>query len=191
MLDFKFPLPLAKCIRRPSARFVAILAGVTLMAGACARGSGDSLRPEAGLNSNRTTNWNGKNAGGSYGLGRVDNSPLSATSAGSRDTVYFSSDSSELTPESRATLQDQLGWLRSHPSRTLTVEGHADERGTREYNIALGARRADAVRAFFAANGMNPQVVRTVSYGKERPVAVCDDISCWSKNRRAQVVMSR
>lgn len=72
-----------------------------------------------------------------------------------------------------------------------TIEGHADERGTREYNIALGVRRAEAVRSFFASSGINPDLVRTVSYGKERPVATCDDISRWSKNRRAQVVLSQ
>lgn len=173
------------------AQFIAALVGCSLMLGACARGTSEAHKPEASLASGRPTAWNGNNASGrGYGLGRVENSPLSNPTSGSRDTVYFSSNSSELTTDSRATLQDQVAWLRRHPSRTLTIEGHADERGTREYNIALGARRADAVPSFFAANGMNPQLVRTVSYGKERPVAVCDDIACWSKNRRAQVVMS-
>ena len=68
--------------------------------------------------------------------------------------------------------------------------GHADERGTREYNIALGAKRAQAVRDFLARNGINAARIRTVSYGKERPVAVCNDISCWSQNRRAQTVLN-
>lgn len=176
----------------PHAQFISALAGCSLMLGACARGNSDSLKPESSLTPGRPYAWNGNTATSKgYGLGRVESSPVSNPTSGSRDTVYFSSDSSELTPDSRATLQDQLAWLRAHPSRTLTIEGHADERGTREYNIALGARRADAVRSYLAANGMNPQLVRTLSYGKERPVAVCDDISCWSKNRRAQVVMSQ
>jgi peptidoglycan-associated lipoprotein len=106
------------------------------------------------------------------------------------DIVYFSSDSSDLTPEAQTTLQKQSQWLKQYPQFTITVEGHADERGTREYNIALGARRATSVRNFLAQNGINTSRLRTISYGKERPVAVCDDISCWSQNRRAQTVLN-
>lgn len=106
------------------------------------------------------------------------------------DLVYFSSDSTDLTPEAQATLQKQSQWLRQYPQFTITIEGHADERGTREYNIALGARRATTVRNFLAQNGVAANRVRTISYGKERPVAVCNDISCWSQNRRAQTVLN-
>src|SRR5262249_1544731 len=106
------------------------------------------------------------------------------------DLVYFSSDSSELSPESQATLGNQARWLQQYAQYTITIEGHADERGTREYNIALGARRAQAVRNFLAQHAVNGQRSRTVSYGKERPVAVCNDISCWSQNRRAQTVLN-
>lgn len=171
---------------------------VAIVAGGCARGASNaSLRPEAGLNKSNGS-WGDRNPGG-YGLGNgVERSPLSrggegsgSSSNDSRDTVYFQSDSAELTPEGRATLSAQLSLLRNNPTRRLTIEGHADERGTREYNIALGARRAESVRSFLASSGMNPALVRTVSYGKERPVATCDDISCWSKNRRAQVVLSQ
>jgi peptidoglycan-associated lipoprotein len=106
------------------------------------------------------------------------------------DIVYFSSDSSDLTPEAQATLAKQVDWLKRYPSFTITVEGHADERGTREYNIALGARRATAVRNYLASAGIPAARMRTISYGKERPVAVCDDISCWAQNRRAQTVLN-
>jgi peptidoglycan-associated lipoprotein len=106
------------------------------------------------------------------------------------DIVYFTTDSSELTPEATATLQKQAQWLQRYPQYTITIEGHADERGTREYNIALGARRATTVRNFLAQNGVNGARIRTISYGKERPVAVCNDISCWSQNRRAQTVLN-
>jgi peptidoglycan-associated lipoprotein len=106
------------------------------------------------------------------------------------DIVYFSSDSSDLTPESQTTLQKQSRWLAQYPQFTITIEGHADERGTREYNIALGARRATTVRNFLAQNGVQAARLRTVSYGKERPVAVCNDIACWSQNRRAQTVLN-
>jgi peptidoglycan-associated lipoprotein len=106
------------------------------------------------------------------------------------DIVYFSTDSSELTPEAQQTLANQARWLQQYPQYTITIEGHADERGTREYNIALGARRATTVRDFLARNGVNAQRIRTISFGKERPVAVCNDISCWSQNRRAQTVLN-
>ncbi len=106
------------------------------------------------------------------------------------DIVYFSSDSSDLTPEAQQTLGKQARWLQQYAQYTITVEGHADERGTREYNIALGARRAVVVKDFLTRNGVSAQRVRHVSYGKERPVAVCNDISCWSQNRRAQTVLN-
>ncbi len=106
------------------------------------------------------------------------------------DIVYFSTDSTTLTPEAEQTLRKQARWLQQYPRYTVTIEGHADERGTREYNIALGARRAAAVRSFLARSGVQSRRMRTVSYGKERPVAVCNDISCWSQNRRAQTVLN-
>jgi peptidoglycan-associated lipoprotein len=89
----------------------------------------------------------------------------------------------------RATLDKQAQWLGRYPRYSFTLEGHADERGTREYNIALGARRAQNVRDYLASRGIQPGRMRTVSYGKERPVAVCNDISCWSQNRRAVTVL--
>ena len=106
------------------------------------------------------------------------------------DRVFFESDQSTLTPQARATLDNQVQWLNRYSQYTFTIEGHADERGTREYNIALGARRAQAVREYLSSRGVNPQRMRTISYGKERPVAVCNDISCWSQNRRAVTVLN-
>jgi peptidoglycan-associated lipoprotein len=105
------------------------------------------------------------------------------------DLVYFSTDSTDLSPESQQTLSNQARWLKQYGHHSITIEGHADERGTREYNIALGAKRAQAVRNFLVQNGINAARIRTVSFGKERPVAVCNDISCWSQNRRAQTVL--
>src|ERR1044072_3157432 len=106
------------------------------------------------------------------------------------DIVYFTTDSTDLTPEATAILQKQSQWLQQYPQYTITIEGHADERGTREYTIALGPRRATTVRNFLAQNGINGSRIRTISYGQERPVAVCNDISCWSQNRRAQTVLN-
>jgi peptidoglycan-associated lipoprotein len=106
------------------------------------------------------------------------------------DRVFFETDSSELTPQARATLDKQSQWLQMYNRYAFTVEGHADERGTREYNIALSARRAQAVRDYLASRGIEPNRMRTIAYGKERPVAVCDDISCWSQNRRSVTVLN-
>jgi peptidoglycan-associated lipoprotein len=107
------------------------------------------------------------------------------------DRVFFETDSSDLTPQSRATLDKQAQWLNQYANYAFTIEGHADERGTREYNIALGARRAQTVREYLVSRGVQAQRMHTISYGKERPVAVCNDISCWSQNRRAVTVLNQ
>ncbi len=101
------------------------------------------------------------------------------------DRVFFETDSTELTATGTATLDKQAQWLNQYGKYSFVVEGHADERGTREYNFALGARRAETVRNYLTAKGISASRMRTISYGKERPVAVCNDISCWSQNRRA------
>ena len=107
------------------------------------------------------------------------------------DRVFFETDSSELTEQARATLDKQAQWLNNYNRYAFTIEGHADERGTREYNIALGARRAQTVREYLVSRGVPGQRMHTISYGKERPVAVCNDISCWSQNRRAVTVLNQ
>ena len=106
------------------------------------------------------------------------------------DRVFFETDSSELTSTAQATLDKQARWLQQYGRYSFTVEGHADERGTREYNIALGQRRAEVTKNYLAAKGIAGSRIRIISYGKERPVAVCDDISCWSQNRRAVTVLN-
>jgi peptidoglycan-associated lipoprotein len=105
------------------------------------------------------------------------------------DRVFFETDQTDLTPQGRATLDKQAQWLAQYKRYNFTIEGHADERGTREYNIALGAKRAQSVHDYLIARGIDASRMRTISYGKERPVAVCDDISCWSQNRRAVTVL--
>ena len=101
------------------------------------------------------------------------------------DRVFFSTDSSDLSAEAKATLDKQAQWLNHYPQYTFVIEGNADERGTREYNLALGARRAQVVRDYLVAQGVAASRMSTISYGKERPVATCDNITCWSQNRRA------
>jgi peptidoglycan-associated lipoprotein len=105
------------------------------------------------------------------------------------DRVFFETDQTDLTQQARTTLDKQAQWLMRYNRYAFTIEGHADERGTREYNIALGAKRAQTVRDYLVAQGIEASRMRTISYGKERPVAVCDDISCWSQNRRAVIVL--
>ncbi|AEQ52457.1 peptidoglycan-associated lipoprotein Pal [Pelagibacterium halotolerans] len=106
------------------------------------------------------------------------------------DRVFFETDSSVLTADAQATLNQQSQWLQQYSQYRIVIEGHADERGTREYNIALGARRATAVVNYLVSRGIPQERLSTVSYGKERPVAICNDISCWSQNRRAVTVLT-
>jgi peptidoglycan-associated lipoprotein len=106
------------------------------------------------------------------------------------DRVFFDTDQTGLSPTAQATLDKQASWLNQYNKYSFTIEGHADERGTREYNFALGARRAETVRDYLIAKGVSASRMHTISYGKERPVATCDDISCWSQNRRAVTVLN-
>jgi peptidoglycan-associated lipoprotein len=106
------------------------------------------------------------------------------------DRIYFLVDQSSLTPEAQATLSKQAEWLRQYSNVTIQIEGHADERGTREYNIALSARRATVTREYLAAQGVEANRITTIAFGKERPVALCDAESCWTQNRRAVTVVT-
>jgi peptidoglycan-associated lipoprotein len=103
--------------------------------------------------------------------------------------VYFALDSYDLNGAAQATLRGQAAWLGQNPSRTIVVEGHCDERGTREYNLGLGERRANAVKDYLVTLGVPSSRVRTISYGKERPVCVASNEECWSRNRRGVSVV--
>ncbi len=106
------------------------------------------------------------------------------------DRVFFAVDQSTLSPQAMQVLDGQAQWLMTNSSYLIVIEGHADEQGTREYNVALGARRANAVREYLVSRGVPGDRLRTISYGKERPVATCADDSCYSQNRRAVTVIS-
>ena len=106
------------------------------------------------------------------------------------NTVFFAFDSAELSAESKDTLDRQAAFLNVNPTLVVVVEGHADERGTREYNLALGDRRAVSVRDYLLAKGLNAARIRTVSYGKERPAVVGSTEEAWAKNRRAATVLN-
>ena len=149
------------------------------------------------------------NVAGDSASGSSSNSATTATTAGAEsssttatqmsdaeklaqvgNTVYFGFDSSELTSKAQAILDRQAAFLNVNPTMVVIIEGHADERGTREYNLALGDRRAVAVRDYLLAKGLNAARVRTVSYGKERPAISGSNEEAWAKNRRAATVLN-
>ena len=106
------------------------------------------------------------------------------------DRVFFAFDRSDITPEARRTLERQAEWLKRYPNVTVTIEGHCDERGTREYNLALGERRATAAKNVLVALGIPANRITTISYGKERPAVVGSNESAWAQNRRAVTVVN-
>ena len=106
----------------------------------------------------------------------------------SSDRIFFALNEYDVDAEDQATLQSQAAWLQQNPSVRVTIEGHADERGTRDYNIALGERRANAAKNYLASLGIDPGRITTVSYGKERPAALGSDEAAWAQNRRAVTV---
>jgi peptidoglycan-associated lipoprotein len=107
------------------------------------------------------------------------------------DRVFFDLDKFNLKPEAQATLQKQAAWLVKYPQYKVTVEGHCDERGTREYNLALGERRANSVTNYLAALGVDKSRINTISYGKERPAVEGHDETAWAQNRRGVTVLSQ
>jgi peptidoglycan-associated lipoprotein len=157
----------ANMTRKPMALAAALALGLAL--GACAHNNPDNL----------ATGY------GAAGPGSVQEFNRTVG-----DRVFFTTDQTDLSSTAQATLDKQAAWLNQYNKYSFTIEGHADERGTREYNFALGSRRAQAVHDYLVAKGISGSRMRTISYGKERPVAVCDDISCWSQNRRAVTVLN-
>ncbi|HAK98121.1 MAG TPA: peptidoglycan-associated lipoprotein Pal [Rhodobiaceae bacterium] len=124
---------------------------------------------------------------GGYG-GSGDESAVKELVRNVGDRVFFATDSAALSSDARSTIMRQADWLKTN-GKSLTIEGHADERGTREYNIALGARRANAVKDYMISLGVDGSRLETVSWGKERPVSLCAEDACWSKNRRSVSVI--
>ena len=165
-------------------RILAIVAATFLLA-ACetaSQVSGDSASTSA---SNTASSSSASSASSSA----ADKTPAEKL-AQVGDTVNFGFDSAELTVSARSTLNRQAAFLSLNPDLMIVIEGHADERGTREYNLALGDRRATSVRDYLVAKGINSARVRTVSYGKERPAVAGSDEAAWAKNRRAATVFN-
>lgn len=135
----------------------------------------------------------GSGAGGADGaLAGSVNDPTSPAyfNATVGDRVLFAVDQSTLSAEAQATLAGQAQWLMQNADYSALIEGHADEQGTREYNLALGARRASAVQNYLISQGVAPNRLRTISYGKERPIEICSDEACYSQNRRSVTVIT-
>lgn len=173
-------------MRGRTSKFLSVLAVVMLL-GACTNKDKGGVVADGGLGSeDRVEVSDG-----------VDRSGLNGVTPGSQqdlvvnvgDRVFFGYDQFDLTPEARATVERQSQWLKTHQNVTVIVEGHCDERGTREYNLALGEKRAMAVRNYLIANGVAPNRVQTISYGKERPVILGSDNTSWAQNRRGVLVV--
>lgn len=157
---------------------------VALLASACSRmgedavpyGSTESYAGGAGA-------LGGVGAGALPGGGTLPGSSIS-------DRVLFTVDQSTLNPEAIGILNAQIGWLQANPTLPITIEGHADERGTTEYNLALGSSRASAVRNYMVSQGVPDSRISIITYGRERPVATCPEESCFAQNRRAVTVVT-
>ncbi|MEJ0062147.1 MAG: peptidoglycan-associated lipoprotein Pal [Alphaproteobacteria bacterium] len=151
-------------------KFMCLMAAVVLVA-ACESGPGDGSMSGAG----------------GAGAGAPGSQSDFVVNVG--DRVFFGTDKSDLTAEATATLDRQAAWLKKYPAKSVTVEGHADERGTREYNLALGERRASSVKNYLVAAGVDASHVTTISYGKERPAVVGSNEAAWAQNRRGVTVV--
>ncbi|MFC4217014.1 peptidoglycan-associated lipoprotein Pal [Pseudophaeobacter arcticus] len=147
-----------------------------------------------GLSACGNTPWNDTGAGAAGGPGGIGSNLDPASPAYFQETigdrVLFLVDQSNLNPEAEAILQGQARWLTANADYTVTIQGHADEQGTREYNLALGARRANSAREYLISQGIAGSRIDVVSYGKERPLEICSAESCYAKNRRAVTVLA-
>ena len=174
-------------------KLVAIGAALALTAG-CAKKKPAQMPPPP-LGSEATTGAEGAGtAGAGAGTGQVGGAAIPGSRADflqnvAADRVYFNTDDYSIDAEDRQTLDSQVAWLQRNPNVRVTIEGHADERGTREYNLALGDRRANAAKNYLAARGVDPARMTVISWGKERPVALGSDEAAWAQNRRAVTVV--
>lgn len=130
------------------------------------------------------------NAGAGSAASTVDTASVQYFQQTVGDRVFFETNSSRLTGVGQQTLARQATWMNQNQAVNAVIEGHADERGTREFNLALGARRAEAARAYLVSQGVAAGRLRTISYGKERPESLCSAESCWSQNRRSVTVLA-
>ncbi|MDE2596474.1 MAG: peptidoglycan-associated lipoprotein Pal [Sphingomonadales bacterium] len=167
-----------------SLKTAAVLLLGSIALSACATKAPKDLPPDPGAAVNTSTNTNGGTLQGPTPGTQAD---FVAQMMG-QDTVYFDTDRYNIDSQDAAALAAQAAWLGKYPAKHATIEGHCDERGTRDYNLALGERRANAAKNYLVSLGVDAARVSTVSYGKERPVALGSDEASWAKNRRAVTV---
>lgn len=170
---------------------IAALATALVLSAGCAKKKPADLPPPPGGNE---AGIGAEGAGTGAASGTVGGAALPGSRADflqnvTADRVYFATDSHTLDPEARAVLDTQVAWLARNPGVRVTIEGHADERGTREYNLALGDRRANAAKNYLAGRGIAESRMTVISWGKERPEAEGSDESAWARNRRAVTVL--
>ena len=163
-----------------------LMATAIVATAACSKKRPEVLPPAPGA---APTDTMGQGQTGNVGDTVIPGSAADFKRSVTSDTVYFGTDVSDVDDTARATLDTQAMWLAKFPNVRVTVEGHADERGTREYNLALGDRRANSAKNYLVAKGVSPERITTISYGKERPVALGSDESAWAQNRRAVTVV--
>jgi peptidoglycan-associated lipoprotein len=159
------------------------LLAMALIAAGCARNS-DVTIPDGGAGYMGGDALGGAGLAGAGGVGGT----LPGSTVG--DRVLFAVDQATLSPEAMGVLNAQIGWLQQNPGAPILIEGHADERGTTEYNLALGSSRASAVRNYMVSQGIPDSRISIITYGRERPVATCADESCFAQNRRAVTVVT-
>jgi peptidoglycan-associated lipoprotein len=169
-----------------SASKLAVMAMLAVAVAGCAPKKPKELPPApGGPAASSETQGGGDQTAGGVTPGSVEDFRAQAGS----DTIHFGTDLYDIDASAAATLDAQAAWLAKYPSIRVTIEGHCDERGTREYNLALGDRRANAAKNYLAGKGVNPSRMSTISYGKERPAAMGSDESSWAQNRRAVTVL--
>ncbi len=168
-------------------------AGSTSGTGSGSSYSTGDIKPEAGAGSGSGSGFgSGSVSGsgsGSGGLTSIDPCSPQYVRAFQAEKVHFAFDRSDLSPEAMSILKKKAGFLRQCPNREVLIQGHSDERGTGEYNIALGDRRANSARNFLVDLGINPRRISTVSYGEEQPLAPGNDEASWAENRRCEFVL--
>ena len=170
-------------MNRPNATVTALLLSVALVA--CAKKPPKELPPQPGEVGQQTTDNTGAVADGGVAAPGSQGDFVASIAS---DTITFDTDRYNVDAADGATLQGQAQWLARYPGKRITVEGHADERGTRDYNLALGERRANAAKTYLVGLGVGVERIQTVSFGRERPVALGSDEASWARNRRAVTV---
>ena len=163
---------------------MAIVLAATASLAACKSNAPEELPPEPGVS--QPTNPGGSNTGSGYGVGTQEHF---VNAVNGQNVIYFDTDRYNIDTADAAALQMQAQYMSQYPNISVTIEGHADERGTREYNLALGERRANSAKNYLVSLGIAANRIRTVSYGEERPVATASTPEAWAKNRRAVTVV--